>query len=37
MLTYNNTKIETLKFGSTDIETGLFNGVTVFEKDKKIS
>ena len=32
MLTYNNTKIETLKFGSTDIETGLFNGVTVFEK-----
>ena len=32
MLTYNNTKIETLKFGNTDIETGIFNGVTVFEK-----
>ena len=35
MLIYNNTKIETLKFGSTDIETGLFNGVTVFEKRKE--
>ena len=32
MLTYNNTKIETLKFGNTDIETGIFNGVMVFEK-----
>ena len=32
MLTYNNTKIETLKFGETDIDTGIFNGVTVFEK-----
>ena len=35
MLTYNNTKIETLKFGETDIDTGIFNGVTVFEKRKE--
>ena len=35
MLTFNNTEIEAINFGDTDIETGLFNGVTVFEKRKE--
>jgi hypothetical protein len=35
MLIYNNAEIETIHFGDTDIETGLFNGVTVFEKGKE--